>query len=94
MVRPPAWHAPNLPVMPLELADDGLCTRHPEPDLWSSRRPSDRARAQQVCSACPVRVICQDWSLSLPVSDSSVWGGLNHAQRLILKRHRAAQAFP
>jgi Transcription factor WhiB/Homeodomain-like domain len=84
---PPAWRAPALPVMPPELAD-GLCTRHPEPDLWSSREPSDRAVALRVCRACPVQAICAAWSLALPVSDTAVWGGLTAWQRRAIRHRR------
>ena len=90
--RPPAWHVTCLPVMPEALAD-GLCTRHPEPDLWSSREPSDRAAALRVCRACPVQAICAIWSLALPVSDTTVWGGLTPGRRRAI-RHRLAKAGP
>jgi hypothetical protein len=88
--RPPDWHAPALPVMPPELAD-GLCTRHPEPDLWSSREPADRAVALRVCRACPVLAVCASWSLSLPASDSTVWGGLTAGQRRPIRHRRRRQ---
>jgi hypothetical protein len=75
--------------MPEQLAD-GLCTRHAERDLWTSHALGDRARAIAVCSACPVRVICQEWSVSLPPTDSAVYGGLWHVQRLAARRERSA----
>jgi hypothetical protein len=86
------WHAPGLPVMPEQLAS-GSCTRHPEPDLWTSRALADRARAIAVCSACPVRVTCREWAVSLPPTDTAIYGGLWHTQRLAARRERA-QALP
>ena len=90
--RPPAWHAPGLAPMPLELTDLGLCTRHPQPGLWTSRLPSDRARAISVCSACPVRSICAAWSIGLPPSDTAIYGGMMASQRLAARRQRAQAA--
>jgi hypothetical protein len=84
------WSAPGLPPMPEELADGALCARHPEPDLWTSRLPSDRARAQLICQRCPVKALCAAWSLSLPAADTAVWGGMGASQRVARKRQRAA----
>jgi hypothetical protein len=51
---------------------------------------ADRARAIHICQRCPVRPACMLWALSLPISDTAVWGGMSAAQRLALKRQRAA----
>jgi Transcription factor WhiB len=86
--RPPTWALQSLSVMP-ELAG-GLCVRHPEPDLWTSRALADRTRAIRVCQRCPVQAPCRIWALSLPVSDTAVWGGMSAAQRLAIRRQLAA----
>jgi hypothetical protein len=87
---PPAWRVQQLPAMP-ELGS-GLCTRHPEPDLWTSSDPTKRAQAKRVCEGCPVRSACLSWALSLPATDTAVWGGLSPSQRLATKRRRRARA--
>lgn len=89
--RPPAWVTPGLAPMPLELSS-GSCVGHPHADWWSSRVLADRIAAVSVCSACPVRALCAAWSLSLPPSDSAVYGGLLASQRLAARRQRAAAA--
>lgn len=89
--RPPVWHVTCLPMMPEALAE-GLCTRHPEPDLWSSREPSDRAAALRVCRACPVQALCAIWSLSLPASDTTILGGLTPGRRRAIRQRLAAKA--
>jgi hypothetical protein len=87
--RPPAWRAPSLPPMPTELAW-GACVGHERADWWTSKDPADRHQAIRVCQGCPVRAICASWSLSLPLSDCSIWGGLSHTQRQAIRRQRAA----
>lgn len=56
----------QLPLMPYELADRGLCASHPEPELWSSRYIADRQLAVSVCESCPVLALCGEWAQSLP----------------------------
>jgi hypothetical protein len=88
----PPVYTPILPKMPPEMAN-GLCTRAPDPDLWSSRRPAERAAAVKVCQRCPALEPCREWSLNLPVRDeSTIWGGMTGAQRIRLKRRRKAYA--
>jgi Transcription factor WhiB len=79
----------QLPKMPGQLAD-GLCTRHPHPDWWSSTSPAERAAAQRVCRRCPVVRICFAWALNLPTTDTLVWAGLSAAQRRRLQRQARA----
>jgi transcription factor WhiB len=88
--HPPVWHVPDLPPQP-ELAG-GLCTSHPQPDLWTSPQAADRAEARRVCRSCPLAVPCALWSLHLPDSDRAVYGGLTPAQRRAAKRRRRARA--
>jgi len=89
--RPPAWHATALPLMP-EALSSGSCVGHPHADWWTSSEPADRAAALRVCRACPVQAICAIWSLALPVSDTTVWGGLTPGRRRAIRHRLAAKA--
>jgi hypothetical protein len=66
------------------------CSAHPQPDLWSSSSPAERRRAIFICHHCPVEQQCRAYSLSLPLTDKSVWGGLSPADRRELSRAQAA----
>lgn len=79
---------PRLPRQPVELADCGLCTRHPRPELWSASNHAERQAAISVCQRCPVVSICQEWSLALPDTDLTIYGGLTTSQRIQAKRER------
>jgi hypothetical protein len=67
----------------------GLCTtvRAAQRAFWTSSDPGEREAAAHMCAGCPVRGPCADWSLALPASDTSVYAGLSHAERI--KRRRA-----
>jgi Transcription factor WhiB len=81
-----------MPPMPGVLAD-GLCARHPQPDIWCSRQPADRQAAVRVCQQCPVREPCLQWALVLPpTSAGAVYGGLLPAQLARLRREHERQA--
>ena len=85
---------PQLPPMPASLAE-GLCAsgRYSR-DLWSSHSARDRQLAIRICERCPVQRACAGWSLALPDTDRSVWGGLTVAARVRLRRQREAAAAP
>ena len=68
----------------------GLCARHPEPDLWSSKHPGDRVRAIAVCKRCPLRALCAEWALTLPVTDRAIYGAMWYAERLRARQGRQA----
>jgi hypothetical protein len=87
--RMPVPVIPALPPMPEAMAD-GLCVRHPQPDLWSSRVRADRAEAIRVCQRCPALAACRDWSLNVPARDTGViWGGMTVQERARMKRAQA-----
>jgi hypothetical protein len=87
--RMPVPVIPALPPMPGAMAD-GLCARHPQPDLWSSSVHADRATAIKVCQRCPALAACREWSLNLPARDIGVvWGGMTGQERARMKRAKA-----
>ena len=48
-------------------------------------------RATAICSACPVRAECLEWSL-VTCQDAGVWGGLDEEARRELRRARRRAA--
>lgn len=51
-----------------------LPCHHENPDLFFAERPSDIARAKQVCSPCPLRAACLAAALQRQ-EPWGVWGG-------------------
>jgi hypothetical protein len=81
-----------LPPMPEAMAD-GLCASHPQPDLWTSSDAADRRQAQAVCRQCPVRQPCADWATAnIRVMDTTIYGGMNAAERVRARREAARAA--
>jgi WhiB family transcriptional regulator, redox-sensing transcriptional regulator len=58
-----------------ELQDEGRCTEEGSHELFFSERPSELARAQEICAGCPVRVRCLDLALRENL-EWGVWGGV------------------
>lgn len=86
-MRTRGWPAASrLPLMPKALTETGLCARHPDPGLWTSSRPSDRERAAAICAWCPALAACREWSLGLPWSDTTIYGGLGSRGRQQLRK--------
>jgi hypothetical protein len=89
-IRPATERWPSPPELPPPPDfSQGWCTRVKPGmrSIWTSSVPAERRAAQYMCSSCPVREPCTAWSLSLPASDPSVYGGLSHHERI--KRRRA-----
>lgn len=74
----------------------GLCTGHPNPDLWFPEqpqgRPSDASRkrlAEQVmlaiaiCHECPVRQKCLDEGMRPENIEHGIWGGMMAGERIV-----------
>ena len=53
------------------------CTTHPEPDLWTSGNPADKARAMRVCAGCPVRTRCREAGRA---ETYGIWGGVDRGR--------------
>jgi hypothetical protein len=67
---------------------DTLC-----PDWWApGAGQPERKAARHVCHTCPLLLACREWSLSLPTTDTTIYGGLTTNERLRAKRERAATA--
>ncbi len=89
----PLRHPPQIPDFP-EPPDfsKGLCTHVPASQArwWTSSETALREAARSICEVCPLLIPCADWSLSLPVTDASIYGGMSQVQRLKAKRDRQA----
>ncbi len=70
----------------------GTCSHHPHPDWWTSRSAPEREAAVRVCRSCPLREPCAAWSLNLPVTDTTIYGGMTANERILARRERAAAA--
>jgi len=88
-VRDPFAHHPP-PIIELPPFDfgKGLCTHVPasQATWWTSSETVLREAARSICEVCPLLAGCADWSLSLPASDTAVYGGMSSYERLRLKR--------
>jgi len=73
---------------------DGLCVIAPphQRGYWTSRSQPERTAARRLCERCPVIAACREWSLTLPVTDTAVYGGMSHEQRLAARRERQVAA--
>jgi hypothetical protein len=78
---------PEIPVLPpMPDMSRAACAASPQPDLWTSPARGDRQAAITICRSCPVLEACAGWCLSLPNSDSAVWGALTAPERIARKR--------
>jgi WhiB family redox-sensing transcriptional regulator len=94
---PEPW--PNVPGMaPRPDLSLGRCTTMACPEWWTSRDPGEREAACHACSSCPVLAACREWSLTLPLSDHAIYGGLTQNGRIRerARRRKAAElaSFP
>jgi hypothetical protein len=65
----------------------GLCSTHPDPDLWFAETPAGIAAATALCGLCPVRSECL--TSALTCGDAmGVWGGTTPPQRRRLAAER------
>jgi hypothetical protein len=88
VVRP---YAPPLPRQP-DLSAGKCSSPKAKPGWWTSRDQREREAAIWACRSCPVLGACREWSLSLPVTDTSVYGGMTANERARARRGRAATA--
>lgn len=81
----------------------GLCSTHPNPDLWFPEeqqgvgRPTRTARkrmvenaitAMAICQECPIRARCLESGMSEENIEHGIWGGMLAGDRIILARTR------
>ena len=82
---------------------NGLCSTHPNPDLWfpetqvAQGRPSRAAHqrmvenaltAMAICQECPVRAKCLELGMAEDNIEHGIWGGMLAGDRIILARSR------
>jgi hypothetical protein len=87
--NPSASYPPALPAFPPPPHfAKGLCTHVPasQATWWTSSEPALREAARSICEVCPILYQCAEWSLSLPVTDTAIYGAMSTHQRLALKR--------
>lgn len=64
---------------------NGICTTHPEPDLWHPDRPNEgqEREAIDLCNICPEENGCLLFAMRAhPIA--GIWGGTTAAQRTAL----------
>jgi hypothetical protein len=86
--RPP--DSPKIPPQPPALRA-GICTSHPDPDLWTSPVTTAHAEAAlSLCRSCPALDPCRAWSLSIRTADDLdvILGGLMAKDRALIRRAR------
>lgn len=63
------------------------------PSYWFSAKPAEVSLAIDICRACPARVPCLEYALSLPAQhDYGVWGGMTERERDRLRRRRRRES--
>ena len=75
----------------------GLCTGHPNPDLWFPEQPQGRpsnAKRKQlaeqvmlalaICHECPIRQQCLDEGMRPENIEHGIWGGLLAGERILI----------
>ena len=79
----------ELPPAPAWMAE-ALCAQMPSPDVFFPDHASDGlGEARAICSLCPVRGECLQYSLDIDAR-FGVFGGLSEAQRSRLRKGGAA----
>lgn len=77
----------------------GLCSTHPNPDLWFPEEQQGRGRptraahermvenaltAMAICQECPIRTKCLELGMTADNIDHGIWGGMLAGERIIL----------
>lgn len=87
-VRP---YVPILPRMP-DFSQGRCASPSVNADWWTSFNQEERQAAVHVCHSCLLREACAEWSLSLPSTDTTIYGGMTANERIRARRERAAAA--
>ena len=89
---PPDWH------------EQGLCAKHPDPELWwyKSSKIDDEKQLQilrmieavEICNECPVRELCLKQGLEDDnLHEGSIWGGLMNYERRKIRKKKSQVSF-
>jgi hypothetical protein len=82
----------ELPPVPWLVREAGLCsdpkTLAKTGHVWTSDDRAERDLAKAICRSCSVQDLCLQWSLALPASDDTIYGGAGRFTRNRLRRER------
>lgn len=77
-------------------ATRGLCSKHPNPDLWFPEQPQGRPTnakrklvaskvrlALSICDSCPIKAECLDEGMKPENIEHGIWGGMLAGERIL-----------
>ncbi|WP_428117742.1 WhiB family transcriptional regulator [Candidatus Poriferisodalis sp.] len=73
--------AANLPPLPKEVVDHGMCRGLPSEWFFGERGSNHYGLGRAVCATCPVADACRDWARAQPKSLIGLWGGESQRER-------------
>lgn len=81
----------GLALKPSAWMEQAACASHDDPDLWFPKPGEDdrQEEALRICAACPVRVACLAYVLSMP-PQPGIWAGTTEDDRIRERRRQAA----
>lgn len=65
---------------PGDWVDQGLCSTHPNPELWFPERGAATEPAKAICRACPVQTDCLTYAITNG-EKHGIWGGKSERER-------------
>lgn len=65
----------------------GLCSDHPQPDIFFADKGPEAQAAKTICRQCPVQQECLDFALEAK-EDIGVWGGTTPTERRRMNGNR------
>lgn len=63
-----------------EWRKDAACQGVNTQVFFESGRHADKSKAREICSTCPVRKVCLDYSIANGY-EGGIWGGLDEEER-------------
>lgn len=83
----------------------GLCSKHPDPDLWFPEEQATQGRptrgahqrmverallAMSICQECPIRARCLEEGMREENIEHGIWGGYLAGDRIKIARSRTS----